>query len=465
MKKLTFMSRFGLLTTALLLVSGFLVSNNLALAVMINNPTTGAATAITSGDAVLNGTNGSSDATGHSFWVSTSTFSTESPTIPAGVYSTVDLGAISAATPFSATLSSDFTGFPGVTSNTTYYFVAWAKVGGTWYPGEILSFTTDLPGTLAAEDFGVVNYDTGLGILKGYTAGFGLTDATFGGATSVVVQLFAGDTLLQTNTAIIPKFNADITGTQFSSPFDVLGTFDYVTDGYWTNVRENEYGQTVAPTKVIATASLSNGKVMTAQNINLTGGNPEDVMPITFEVNYIAGSNGSITGYTTQNVVEGGNSTSVTAVANSGYHFVNWSDGLTTASRSETNVISALSFTANFVADSSGNSSGSRARPAVPATPAVPGVSPAIPATPAVPGGQVLGAEKFIFTKFMKLGSTGNEVLELQKLLTAQMYYAGPLDGIFGPLTEEAVKTYQAAHPPLKVDGIVGPKTRGVLNA
>jgi hypothetical protein len=114
---------------------------------------------------------------------------------------------------------------------------------------------------------------------------------------------------------------------------------------------------------------------------------------------------------------------------------------------------------------SGGNSSGSRARPAVPATPAVPGVSPAIPATPAVPSGQVLGAEKFIFTKFMKLGSTGNEVLELQKLLTAQMYYAGPLDGIFGSLTEEAVKTYQAAHPPLRIHGIVGPKTRGVLNA
>lgn len=58
-------------------------------------------------------------------------------------------------------------------------------------------------------------------------------------------------------------------------------------------------------------------------------------------------------------------------------------------------------------------SSGSRATPAVPATPAIPGVSPAIPATPAVPAGRVLGAESFNFTKLMKRGSDGVEVMEL----------------------------------------------------
>ncbi len=134
-------------------------------------------------------------------------------------------------------------------------------------------------GTLSAEDFGVVNYDTGLGWLKGYTAGFGLTDATLAGATSVVVKLYsAGDVLLQTNTAILPKFNADITGTQFSSPFDVSGNFNYATDGYWTNVREAQYGQSVPATKVVATVTLANGKVVTATNTNLTG-TPSTIYP------------------------------------------------------------------------------------------------------------------------------------------------------------------------------------------
>lgn len=245
------------------------------------NITTNAATAITASDAMLNATNGAGDAIGHSFWVSLAPFSTASPSIPAGVYSTIDLGPIASNTPFSALLSSA-TGMPAVMSNTTYYFAAWSNVGGTWYPGEILSFTTapaPLLGTLSAEDFGVVNYDTGLGILKGYTAGFGVADNTFASTTSVVVKLYAaGDVLLQTNTAILPKFNADITGTQFSSPFDVSGTFNYVTDGYWTNVRESEYGQSVSAVKVVATVTLANGKIVTAENTNLTG-DPTTIFP------------------------------------------------------------------------------------------------------------------------------------------------------------------------------------------
>ncbi len=164
-------------------------------------------------------------------------------------------------------------------------------ISGTWsdnYQGgsrsgalTTVSGSADALGTLNAEDFGVVNYNTGLGILKGYTAGFGLDDATLAGATSVVVKLYSGNTeadLLQTNTAILSKFNADITGTQFSSPFDVSGSFAYAADGYWTNVRQAEYGQTEAATRVVATVTLANGKVVTATNTNLTG-NPSDIFP------------------------------------------------------------------------------------------------------------------------------------------------------------------------------------------
>ena len=163
-------------------------------------------------------------------------------------------------------------------------------MSGTWsdnYQGGVRSGTFKsltgvahaLSGVLAAEDFGVVNYDTGLGILKGYTAGFGLTSSTFAGAQSVVVQLYSSTTLLQTNTAILPKFNADITGTQFSSPFDVSGTFNYATDGYWTNVRAAQYGQSVPATRVVATVTLASGQVVTAENSLLTG-DPTTIYPI-----------------------------------------------------------------------------------------------------------------------------------------------------------------------------------------
>jgi hypothetical protein len=149
---------------------------------------------------------------------------------------------------------------------------------GTWATtsGHALA----LAGTLAAEDFGVVNYDTGLGVIKGYSAGFGLTGATFASSTSVVVNLYgAGNQLLQTNTAILPKFNADITGTQFSTPFDVSGAFNYATDGYWTNVRQTEYGQSIPATRVVATVTLANGKVVTAENTVVTG-DPTTIFPV-----------------------------------------------------------------------------------------------------------------------------------------------------------------------------------------
>jgi hypothetical protein len=162
-------------------------------------------------------------------------------------------------------------------------------LSGTWsdnYQGGVRTGTLEttsgaaLPlGELAAEDFGVVSYDTGLGIIKGYTAGFGLTDATFAGAQSVTVKLYNGLTLLQTNSSTA-KVAADITGIQISSPFDVSGTFNYVTDGYWTNTREVQYGQSVAATRVVATVVLENGKVVTAENTNLVG-DPSSIFVIT----------------------------------------------------------------------------------------------------------------------------------------------------------------------------------------
>lgn len=60
-------------------------------------------------------------------------------------------------------------------------------------------------------------------------------------------------------------------------------------------------------------------------------------------------------------------------------------------------------------------------------------------------------------------GSDGQWVSHLQTILEARGFDPGPIDGIFGPRTEAAVKAYQEAYA-LKVDGIVGPITWGSLN-
>jgi len=121
--------------------------------ITINHPvvTTNVATNITASDATLNATNGPVDATGYLFWVSTSPIDTSNPNkLSPGAVRTNVLGSVAADGSFSATLSSLVTaGVPQnmlpITPNTTYYYVAWVQVGGTWYPGAVRSFVTGIP--------------------------------------------------------------------------------------------------------------------------------------------------------------------------------------------------------------------------------------------------------------------------------------------------------------------------------
>ncbi len=64
----------------------------------------------------------------------------------------------------------------------------------------------------------------------------------------------------------------------------------------------------------------------------------------------------------------------------------------------------------------------------------------------------------------LRRGNTGSEVVELQQFLIDQGYDLGTFgaDGIFGRLTDAAVRAYQSAND-LKVDGIVGPNTREAI--
>ncbi|MHB8136020.1 MAG: InlB B-repeat-containing protein, partial [Anaerolineaceae bacterium] len=71
----------------------------------------------------------------------------------------------------------------------------------------------------------------------------------------------------------------------------------------------------------------------------------------TFTLTYTAGTGGTLTGVSPQTVNYGASGTEVTAVPNTGYHFVSWSDGVLTAARTDTNVMANLSVTASFAID------------------------------------------------------------------------------------------------------------------
>ncbi|MBP9019149.1 MAG: hypothetical protein KBG04_04950 [Bacteroidales bacterium] len=97
------------------------------------------ATNVTATGAVLNGVVGATAADDTDFWYGSTLItptSGPSPAVPFGWTNVIPtLGAKGAGVPFSCTLT-------GLTPNTTYYFVAWVQIGGTWYPGAVKSFTT-----------------------------------------------------------------------------------------------------------------------------------------------------------------------------------------------------------------------------------------------------------------------------------------------------------------------------------
>jgi peptidoglycan hydrolase-like protein with peptidoglycan-binding domain len=62
----------------------------------------------------------------------------------------------------------------------------------------------------------------------------------------------------------------------------------------------------------------------------------------------------------------------------------------------------------------------------------------------------------------LRRGSRGLAVEVVQEYLDREGYTPGPIDGIFGPMTEQAVLAFQEART-LIIDGIVGPQTRRAL--
>ena len=70
---------------------------------------------------------------------------------------------------------------------------------------------------------------------------------------------------------------------------------------------------------------------------------------ITYTLSYTASTGGSITGQATQTVAHGQSGTEVEAVPADGYQFLRWSDGLTTAKRTDANIKADRSVEAEFI--------------------------------------------------------------------------------------------------------------------
>jgi uncharacterized protein (TIGR02145 family) len=95
------------------------------------------------------------------------------------------------------------------------------------------------------------------------------------------------------------------------------------------------------------TNNTNNNTSNTSNNFHFGGGG----LP-SYTITYLAGDHGAITGTTPQNVNYGGDGVAITATPNTGYYFVDWSDGVLTPERTDTNITSNLSLTATFAINS-----------------------------------------------------------------------------------------------------------------
>lgn len=67
-----------------------------------------------------------------------------------------------------------------------------------------------------------------------------------------------------------------------------------------------------------------------------------------YTINYVATRGGTVQGNTSQQVIKGGSTQSVTAVPDANYYFDSWSDGIKSATRYDTNIVSSFNITAIF---------------------------------------------------------------------------------------------------------------------
>ena len=127
-----------------------------------------------------------------------------------------------------------------------------------------------------------------------------------------------------------------------------------------------------------------------------------------YTLNYLSGGNGTITGAATQTVNYLANGTAVTAMANNGYHFVNWSDASTQNPRTDAAVSGNVSVTANFAADAAAPSAGGSSSSGGASSGSGGAVSTPVPATTPAPGSGTSQDASGVYVPSAALAGTPN---------------------------------------------------------
>jgi hypothetical protein len=216
---------------------------------------------------------------------------------------------------------------------------------------------------------------------------------------------------------------------------------------------------------------------------NISNASEIHLSVIPYNLNYFAGTHGSLVGSVSQTAFQGSSGSGVTAVGDSGYHFVQWSDGSTANPRVDSHVPGDISVTATFsLPTSSGSGGGSSFHFSAPVVkPSVPVVisptiipptiiSPAPASGASIPTVSATSSLKYIFKRNLATGSIGADVMMLQKYLNANGFIlvksgpgsSGQETSKFGAATRTALIKFQKANNISPAIGYFGPATRKV---
>jgi gliding motility-associated-like protein len=277
----------------------------------------------------------------------------------------------------------------GLSNNTTYYVRAFAtNSSGTSYGSQLsfLTFPTDptspaaAPSTICNGAGSQLSVSNGQGTVTWYTGSCGGTFAGVGnpltvypsvnttyfakninttgssaGCVSVIVtvnQPASAPTGATASASGTGSANLSWAGSTGLAPITyswAVGTSSGVT-------YESSYtsrGTTTDPTLTATATGLSQSTtyymVVKASNSCATSAYNTSLSFRTHSIlTYTAGTNGTISGSLSQTVANTTSGTEVTAVPNSGYNFVNWSDGSVVNPRTDANVTNSITVTANF---------------------------------------------------------------------------------------------------------------------
>ena len=202
-----------------------------------------------------------------------------------------------------------------------------------------------------------------------------------------------------------------------------------------------------------------------------------------YALSYSAGAGGSLAGTASQNAFRTEDGSTVTAVANGGYVFDEWSDGVLTAVRTDLDLTGDITVTANFIANapvpilSYGGTAvyGCTDRRALnfnphatvlstirdcvyPPEPVATVIEPAPVMTPPVAG--PMSKECFAYKQILSRGMNNAQVLELQVILQKMGHFPTNVtpNGNFGPTTQQSVRAFQKTHRISQVGPLTGAK-------